>query len=72
MFYILSMTRRFCMVQTEENKQKETQTHNSHVQLCKIGESTGQAAKGLLMYLHSTLLSSVEATSCDLHLVLCG
>lgn len=59
MFYFLSMTRRFRMVQTEENKQKETQTHSSHVQLCKIGESTGQAAEGLLMYLHSTLLSSV-------------
>lgn len=45
------------MVQTEDNKQRGTRTHNSHVQPCKTGEITRQAAEGLLVNLHSTLVS---------------
>lgn len=57
MLPILSMARMLYMVQTEENKQKGTRTHNSHVQLSKTGETARQTAEGLLVYLHSTLVS---------------
>jgi len=45
------------MIQREENKQKGTRTHNSHVQSCKVAEIIRQAAEGLLVRSHSTLVS---------------
>lgn len=57
MVHILSMARRLHMVQTEENKQKGTRTHNSHVQPCITGEIIRQAAGGLPACLRTTLVS---------------